>query len=54
MKIISAVRHSGKTYHSNSLGFADSDEIIANEIGWPNHFDKKEFSDKIYSCPHIE
>ena len=54
MKIIAAVRHSGKTYHSKSLGFADCDEIIANEIGWPKHFDKKEFSDKIYACPHIE
>ena len=54
MKIISAVRHSGKTYHSKSLGFADCDEIIANKIGWPKHFDKKEFSDKIYACPHIE
>ena len=54
MKIISAVRHSGKTYHSKSLGFADCDEIIANKIGWPTHLNKKEFSDKIYACPHIE
>lgn len=54
MKIISAVRHSGKTYHSKSLGFADCDEIIGNELGWPSHFDKKEFSDKIYSSPLID
>jgi hypothetical protein len=54
MKIISAVRHSGKTYHSKSLGFADCDEIIGEAIGWPSHFDKKEFSDKIYSSPLID
>ena len=54
MKIISAVRHSGKTYHSKSLEFADCDEIIANELGWPLHFDKREFSDKIYSSPLID
>ena len=54
MKIISAVRHSGKTYHSKSLGFADCDEIIGTELGWPSHFDKKEFSDKIYSSPLID
>ncbi len=54
MKIISAVRHSGKTYHSKSLGFADCDEIIANEIGWPTHFNKKEFFDKSYSCNHVD
>lgn len=54
MKIISAVRHSGKTYHSKSLGFADCDEIIGRQLGWPLHFDKKEFSDKIYSSPLID
>jgi len=54
MKIISAVRHSGKTYHSKSLGFADCDEIIGNELGWPAHFDKKEFSGKIYSSHLID
>ena len=54
MKIISAVRHSGKTYHSNSLGFVDCDKIIGDAIGWPLHFDKKEFSDKIYTCPRNE
>tara|TARA_B110000858_G_C17779893_1_gene464230 strand:- start:188 stop:664 length:477 start_codon:yes stop_codon:yes gene_type:complete len=54
MKIISAVRHSGKTYHSKSLGYVDCDKIIGEAIGWPPHFDKKEFSDKIYTCPHIE
>ena len=43
-KIISAVRHSCKSYWSNELGFVDCDKIIANEIGWPLHFDKKEFS----------
>lgn len=54
MKIISAVRHSGKTYHSNSLGFVDCDKIIGDAIGWPLHFDKKEFSNKIYTCPQNE
>ena len=54
MKVISAVRYSGKTYHSKLLGFADCDEIITNNIGWPKHFDKKEFSDKIYSSSLID
>ena len=54
MKIISAVRHSGKTYHSKSLGFADCDQIIANKIGWPLHLNKKEFLSKIYSSPIID
>lgn len=54
LKIISAVRHSGKTYHSKSLGFVDCDAIIGKELGWPNHFDKKEFSDRIYSCSYSD
>tara|TARA_Y100001933_G_scaffold231905_1_gene250161 strand:+ start:9431 stop:9907 length:477 start_codon:yes stop_codon:yes gene_type:complete len=54
MKVISAVRHSGKTYYSKTLGFADCDEIIANELGWPPHFNKKEFSHKSYSCNYID
>lgn len=54
LKIISAVRHSGKTYHSKKLGFVDCDEVIGKELGWPKHFNKKEFSDKIYSCNHID
>tara|TARA_B100001057_G_scaffold326211_1_gene326409 strand:+ start:1833 stop:2309 length:477 start_codon:yes stop_codon:yes gene_type:complete len=54
MKIISAVRHSGKTYHSKSLGFADCDEIIANKIGWPLHLNKKEFLNRIYISPIID
>jgi hypothetical protein len=48
MKIISAVRHSGKTYFSNKLDFVDCDKIIGEAIGWPRHFQKKEFSDQIY------
>lgn len=54
MKVISAVRHSGKTYHSKSLGFADCDEIIGKELGWPTHFDKREFSDKVYLSSHAD
>lgn len=54
MKIISAVRHSGKTYHSKSLGFADCDEIIGKQLGWPLHFEKKEFADRVYSCSHVD
>ena len=54
MKILSAVRHSGKTYHSKLLNFVDCDKIIGEEIGWPSHFDKKEFSDKIYSSSLID
>lgn len=54
LKIISAVRHSGKTYHSKKLGFVDCDEVIGKELGWPKHFNKKEFSDKIYSCNHVD
>ena len=54
MKVISAVRHSGKTYHSKTLGFADCDEIIGNELGWPAHLNKKEFSDKSYFCNHTD
>lgn len=54
MKIISAVRYSGKTYHSKSLGFEDCDEIIANKIGWPLHLNKKEFLNRIYSSPIID
>jgi hypothetical protein len=54
VKIISAVRHSGKTYHSKSLGFADCDEIIGKQLGWPLHFEKKEFADRVYSCSHVD
>ena len=54
LKVISAVRHSGKTYHSKKLGFVDCDEVIGKELGWPQHFNKKEFSDKIYSCNHVD
>ena len=48
MKILSAVRYSGKTYYSDKLNYTDCDKIIGNEIGWPSHFDKKEFSNRIY------
>jgi hypothetical protein len=41
MKVLSAVRYSGKTHWSHELDFADSDEIVAEAIGWPKHFDKK-------------
>ena len=54
MKILSAVRHSGKSYHSKLLNFVDCDKIIGEAIGCPLHFDKKEFSDKIYSSPIID
>ena len=54
MKILSAVRHSGKTYHSKLQNFVDCDKIIGNEIGCLSHFDKKEFSDKIYSSSLID
>ena len=54
MKVLSAVRHSGKTYYSKSLNFVDCDKIIGEAIGWPSHFDKKEFSNKIYSSPLID
>ena len=42
MKVISAVRYSGKTYWSHKLGFADCDVIVSEAIGWPKHFDKKQ------------
>lgn len=54
MKIISAVRHSGKTYFSNKLDFVDCDKIIGEAIGWPRHFQKKEFSDQIYKSSITE
>ena len=54
MKIISAVRHSGKTYFSNKLDFVDCDKIIGEAIGWPRHFQKKEFSDQVYKSSITE
>ena len=41
MKVLSAVRYSGKTHWSHELHFADCDVIVAEAIGWPKHFDKK-------------
>ena len=54
MKIISAVRHSGKTYFSKKLDFVDCDRIIGEAIGWPRHFQKKEFSDQVYKSSITE
>ena len=54
MKILSAVRHSGISHHSNLQNFSDAEELIANEIGWPLHLNKKEFLEKIYSSPIID
>ena len=42
MKVLSAVRYSGKTHWSHKLGYADCDVIVSEAIGWPKHFDKKE------------
>jgi hypothetical protein len=52
LKVISAVRHSGKTHWSSQLDFYDCDDIIAESIGWPLHFDKKEntMSAKTFEC----
>tara|TARA_B100000282_G_scaffold136910_1_gene98153 strand:+ start:243 stop:710 length:468 start_codon:yes stop_codon:yes gene_type:complete len=49
MKILSAVRHSGISYHSKLQNFSDAEELITDEIGWPFHLNKKEFFKKIYS-----
>jgi len=54
MRIISAVRHSGKTYFSNKLNFVDCDKIIGDAIGWPVHFQKKEFSEQVYKSSITE
>ena len=54
MKIISAVIHSGKTYFSKKLDFVDCDRIIGEAIGWPRHFQKKEFSDQVYKSSITE
>ena len=54
MKILSAVRHSGISYHSRLQNFSDAEELIANEIGWALHLNKKEFLEKIYSSPIID
>lgn len=54
MKILSAVRHSGISYHSSKLNYTDAEQLIANEIGWLLHLNKKEFLDKIYSSPIID
>ena len=54
MKILSAVRHSGKTHHSKLQNFSDAEEIVANEIGWLLHLNKKEFLEKIYPSPIID
>jgi hypothetical protein len=48
MKVLSAVRYSGKTHWSDKLNFADCDDIIVNKIGWPKHFDKR------WKEPHSE
>ena len=53
MKILSAVRHSGISYHSKLQNFSDAEELISDEIGWPLHLNKKEFLKKIYSSPII-
>ena len=54
MKILSAVRHSGISYHSKLQNFSDAEELIADEIGWPLHLNKKEFLEKIYSSQIID
>ena len=54
MKILSAVRHSGISYHSKSQNFSDAEKLVANKIGWPLHLNKKEFKNNIYSSPIID
>ncbi len=54
MKILSAVRHSGISYHSKLQNFSDAEKLIADEIGWPLHLNKKEFLEKIYSSQIID
>jgi len=54
MKILSAVRHSGISYHSNRLNYTDAEQLVANEIGWPLHLNKKEFKNNIYSSSIID
>ena len=51
MKVLSAVRYSGKTHWSGELDYADCDVIVAEAIGWPKHFDKK---DNIKSAKDFE
>ena len=41
MKVLSAVRYSGKTHWSHELQFVDCDVLVAKAIGWPKHFGKK-------------
>lgn len=54
MKILSAVRHSGISYHSSKLNFTDAEQLVADEIGWPLHLNKKEFKNNIYSSSIID